>query len=231
LRLSGKVAGRRFNHFPLEIALQLKLHATLACLLLVLVVAGCRARHTQASAAVPPRPAGPADLAPAGAAPVTGITVTAHGLLLHAAAATNRTPPFICRDDPASAGGLCVEVPPGAGYAEGSFSLSCDVDQAGPYTLWLRAFWGSDGEDACSNSIYVQLDSQPRILVQDATYRAWHWVRARFPGAREGWVQIAAGTHRLQFASREDGIKIDQIYLVPWHPNEMECYVPQEIEK
>jgi hypothetical protein len=200
-------------------------------LVLGLAVAGCRDRHAASPAPVSPRTApAAAAVSPAPRGDALAACVTSHGLRLHAAAATNMQPPFIRRTDPLAAGGVCLEVPPGAGHAEGTISLPFAVETTGPYTVWIRAFWGSDGEDACSNSLHLQIDGLPRILVQDATYRVWHWVRARFPASREGWVQIAAGAHRLQLGSREDGIKVDQIYCVPWHPNEMACYVPQDIE-
>ena len=205
-----------------------------AWLVLTLAVIGCGERRDSARASVPPQSAPAAHVVaalPQVAAAAPAARVTANGILLHAAAATNMQPPFIRCADSSAAAGVGVEVPPGAGHAEGSLCLSFAVEKTGPCTVWIRAFWGTDGEDACSNSIYVQLDGRPRILVQDATYRAWHWVRARFPVSREGCAQLAAGAHRLLLESREDGIKIDQIYIVPWHPNEMECYVPQDIEQ
>jgi hypothetical protein len=215
---------------------------------LALGLAGCRDRRAAAPVAAPEHGLSPTS--PASAAPVTGVVSTAaaagapaacpappparetvHGILLHAAAATNIQPPFVLAAYPSAAAGVGVAVPPGAGTAPGVLCLPYVVQKAGPYTIWIRALWGTDGEDACSNSVYVQPDGAPRVLVQDATYRAWHWVRARFPAAREGWVQLAAGAHDLRLESREDGILIDQIYIIPWHPSEMECYVPQDIEE
>lgn len=221
--------------------------SSVAWLALALAFAGCGDRHASSPESAPPQalsPTQPASVAPvvassASAASNTPAAIpaapparsTAHGVLLHAAAATNIQPPFVISADPSAAAGVVVEVPPKAGTASGALFLPYAVKTTGPYTIWIRAFWGTDGEDACSNSIYVQPDGAPRVLVEDATYRAWHWVRARYPAAREGWVQIAAGAHRLRLESREDGIKIDQIYIVPWYPNEMECYVPQDIEE
>lgn len=220
---------------------------SVAALALALGLGGCGERRA-APGTVPARPSLPPQ--PAAAASAVAVVSnaaasstspalsepppareTAHGVLLHAAAATNIQPPFVVGSDPTAAAGVGVAVPPGAGTAVGYLGLPFSVGKAGPYTIWIRALWGTDGEDACSNSIYVQPAGAPRVLVQDATYRHWHWVRARFPASREGWVQLAAGPQNLRLESREDGIQIDQIYIVPWYSSEMECYVPQDIEE
>jgi hypothetical protein len=187
-------------------------------------------------------PAPEVERAPARAAPATtngsaaaqsqapALEKTEHGILLHAVASEKLLPPFSRVNDATAAGGVAVQVAPRAGTEPGGLELPFDIEKAGPCLIWIRAFWGTDGEDACSNSVYLQVDGKVQIQVQDGTYRSWHWVVARFTGNPAGWIDLGTGAHRLRLENREDGIKIDQIYIIPWEANEMDRYVPQGIE-
>lgn len=152
-------------------------------------------------------------------------------LVLHLKAAVRVDPPFAREEDPSAAEGAAIAVPPKAGKAPGGVELRFHLPAAGVYSIWMRAFWGTDGEDACSNSLLFQLDDGRPVVVQDATYRVWHWVPVRFQGGEHpGAVELAAGPHRVLLQNREDGIKLDQVFVAPWFKDEFQRRIPQGIE-
>ena len=147
-------------------------------------------------------------------------------LVLHLADAKRVKPPFVHIKDPTAARGAAVAVPPKAGKWPGALALPFDLPRAGVYNLWLRAYWGTDKQDACSNSVTFQLNERFPVTAQDGTYRIWHWVQIRMPGRHQGAVKLAAGRHIFILRNREDGIKIDQVLLAPWHEDELKRYSP-----
>ena len=138
--------------------------------------------------------------------------------------------PFVRVQEATAVGGTAIAVPPKAGKAPGGLDLTFRLQKAGVYTFWFRAYWGTDGEEACSNSVFVRIDDASPVIVQDATYRAWHWVVVRLPGNRQGTLELAAGTHKIHLTNREDGILLDQILITPWHPDELRRRVPEGVE-
>jgi hypothetical protein len=87
------------------------------------------------------------------------------------------------------------------GVARCEFTLPED----GTYLMWTRAAW----HDECGNSVTIQIDDgTPFTVGQDATYKAWHWVKSppRLPQ-----LTLKSGAHVLRIENREDGIKIDQV--------------------
>ena len=86
-------------------------------------------------------------------------------------------------------------------------TFAFDVDKEAPYYLWCRVWW--DGE--CSNSFTMTLDDGlPFIFGEDATYNAWHWVKAP-PRLKQ--LNLSKGRHTLTIKNREDGVRLDQILL------------------
>ena len=112
-----------------------------------------------------------------------------------------------------ASGDAYLEVPLGVGkppkVTAGHATLEIDVPEAGAYYFWLRAYW----EGECSNSIQVQVDDRPAFLIgEDATYRAWHWVK--YPVSRLAAApRLTKGRHTLVFIHREDGVRLDQLVL------------------
>lgn len=125
----------------------------------------------------------------------------------------------------AGASGVYLEIPEGAGnppkVEAGKAVFAVEVPEDGVFTLWCRVWW----EGECSNSFTVTLDDQPAFLFgEDATYKAWHWVR--YPVSRTSApVKLAKGKHALTFHNREDGVKLDQVLL-----SADKRFVPVEIE-
>lgn len=100
----------------------------------------------------------------------------------------------------------------------GSALYTFEVTTTSHYYLWLRTWW----MDGCGNSVAAQIDNYaPVTLGQDGTYEKWHWVQAK--GAK---FKLTAGKHTLKLLGREDGTKIDQIFLT----DDSE-YVPEGIRK
>ncbi|MBN1257684.1 MAG: hypothetical protein JXA52_08265 [Planctomycetes bacterium] len=135
--------------------------------------------------------------------------------------------PFVSVDDPTAAGGKAIEIPSKSGKnLSGRVSLDFELPAKGCYTLWARTFWGIDGQRGCSNSIAVQIDESTPVVIQDATYEFWHWVQYR----QRGGIEIPAGKHTINLINREDGIRIDQVFLTPWYEDEFDRRVPQGVE-
>ena len=123
----------------------------------------------------------------------------------------------------AASGKSYLEIPQGkgnppeilTGKAEWKFSVAQDED----YFMWCRVWW----VDSCGNSLSVSVDgAKPFALGQDATFKAWHWVKAP---ARLTQLDLTKGPHTLKISNREDGVKIDQILLV-----DDKRYVPVDTE-
>ena len=104
-----------------------------------------------------------------------------------------------------------IEVPQGKGnppeVTTGQATWSFELQDSGTYYLWCRVWWG----DECSNSLTVQIDDgTPFSFGQDSTYKSWHWVKAP-PRLRQ--LKLTDGTHGLTIRNREDGVRVDQIFL------------------
>lgn len=151
-------------------------------------------------------------------------------LVLQLSAAAIKSP-FVLRQDPTASQGASLEVPPKAGKAPGEVRLDFVLPQSGRYSLFLRCYWGTDLEDGCSNSVGVRLDDGPWREVEDAVYRRWHWLPCHLGPAKGAPVELAEGPHRLSLRSREDGIKIDQLFVTPWHDDEFDRRIPEGIEE
>lgn len=139
--------------------------------------------------------------------------------------------PFVKEEDSTAAQGFAIAVPPKSPKVPGAVELSFIMPKNGVYTVWVRAFWSTDKEEACSNSVQLQLGKAKPLMVTDATYGAWHWVQARFQNREHPYaVELEAGTNQVVLANREKGYKIDQLFITPWNKDESQRRVPQGIE-
>lgn len=86
---------------------------------------------------------------------------------------------------------------------QGQATLKLNVAKAGNYYLHARTFW----ENGCGNSILLSVNGQERMLGEDGTYNAWHWVDNTVK------VPLKAGMNTIVLKNRETGVKIDQIFL------------------
>ncbi len=86
----------------------------------------------------------------------------------------------------------------------GSATYKFNVKTAGTYYVWARTFWAN----GCGNSVEVSVNGSPgKILGEDGTYEAWHWVGGR---AR---VALKAGQNTLVLKNRETGVQVDQFFF------------------
>jgi hypothetical protein len=121
-----------------------------------------------------------------------------------------------------ASGDAYLAIPQGGGnppaVTTGKATYSVTVPAAGNYTLWVRAYW----DDSCGNSVGVLINDTAAFMLEDSTYKTWHWVRSppRLPQ-----LSLAAGTATLVLHNREDGVRIDQILLTTDRR-----YVPVDVE-
>ena len=105
-----------------------------------------------------------------------------------------------------ASGGGVLEIPWDKNKTKGigSATYKFNVKTAGVYYVWARTFWAN----GCGNSVEVAVNgSSPKILGEDGTYDAWHWVGGK---AR---VKLNAGVNTLVLSNRETGVKVDQFFL------------------
>lgn len=186
---------------------------------IVIAAAACVIGVLAARPKAPPPPATPP-------ATLRAVSAERARIVLHVKDATRIEPPFVRTDDPTGAAGVVVAVPPKAGARPGALLVPFTIPAKGKYSIWLRVYWATDHEGACSDSVNVSLDGASPRMVQDATYETWHWLPLR---AREA-IDLDVGPHTLLFTNREDGIKFDQVFITPWDDDESARYVPQGIE-
>jgi len=106
----------------------------------------------------------------------------------------------------AVSGGGYLEIPWDQNKTKGvgSATYSFNAAKAGVYVLWARCYWAN----GCGNSILASTNSsEGKILGQDGTYDAWHWVGGR---AR---VKLKAGRNTFVLHNRETGVRVDQFFL------------------
>jgi len=122
--------------------------------------------------------------------------------------------------------GSVISIPEKAGnppkLCKGAAIYEFELPKKGSYTLWCRVWW----EGECSNSFTARINDNPPILFgEDATYKAWHWVK--YPVARTSpRFDLDAGRHTFKIENREDGIMVDQIIF-----SDDKRFVPVDIEE
>ena len=105
-----------------------------------------------------------------------------------------------------TSGGGVIEIPWDQNKTKGigSATYKFNVKTAGVYYVWARTFWAN----GCGNSVAVAVNgSSAKVLGEDGTYDAWHWVGGK---AR---VQLKAGVNTMVLSNRETGVKADQFFL------------------
>ncbi|MHC5058507.1 MAG: hypothetical protein ACYTKD_27940 [Planctomycetota bacterium] len=118
----------------------------------------------------------------------------------------------------------------------GTIEVPFTVKKAGTYDLWVRA-WFHCG---CANSFFLSVDSPPPVdtdgdgkwdenvpyIFNHQTFKRWKWIKNR--GAR---FELDEGPHVIRIFNREDGIKLDQVFMPELVGGAIEPYTPQGIEK
>ncbi len=105
-----------------------------------------------------------------------------------------------------ASGGGAIEIPwdKNATKGIGSATYKFNAKTAGVYYVWARSFWAN----GCGNSVEVSVNGSPaKVLGEDGTYDAWHWVGGRAK------VQLKAGVNTFVLHNRETGVKVDQFFM------------------
>ncbi len=128
-------------------------------------------------------------------------------------------PPMETGYDEKASGGKYVWMPGNAGEAGGSglgsVTWRLQIAQAGTYVLWGRVLAPTPNDD----SFYARVFTDAQELIPLATWqtgihRDWEWVRVRLGEARSPVpLALAAGPTNLQLRVREDGTKIDRLFI------------------
>ena len=157
------------------------------------------------------------------------ISVQARGTKICFEAETAKTiekPMIVVSNGIKNVSGEVISIPEKAGnppkLCKGAAHYNIELPKKGSYTIWCRVWW----EGECSNSFTVRINDNPPILFgEDATYKAWHWVK--YPVSRTSpKIKLDVGKHTLKIENREDGIMVDQIIL-----SADKRFVPVDIEK
>ncbi len=122
--------------------------------------------------------------------------------------------------DAMASGGTYVWMPGesgGEGSGGGSVYWQLRLAEAGEYFLWGRVLSPTPEDD----SFFVTVAAGRQRLVSQAawhlgTHRQWTWTRFSPDASRpEASLQLPAGGVTLQLDAREDGTKIDRLFLSP----------------
>jgi hypothetical protein len=130
-------------------------------------------------------------------------------------------PRMVVGDDPAASGGRFVWMPTQEGEAAGrggpgSVTFALKVVQAGEYFAWGRVLTPTSKSD----SFFVRVAREAEVL-SDAVWatgihRQWEWIRIPLGGKLPtAGLQFPAGDVRLQIRVREDGAKLDRLFITP----------------
>ena len=129
---------------------------------------------------------------------------------LEAECSSRRSGPWSLIDDPARSSGQLIEVLQGSGNHTSATGVDegkvmwfdLDVTSAGTYNLWFLSQGPTGGDD----SFWISIDGRPDT--QLSPIATWGW---RQP-AMAAHV-LAAGPHQLKIKVREDGTRVDKIFL------------------
>jgi hypothetical protein len=131
------------------------------------------------------------------------------------------TSPLLIKDDAAASGGSYVAV--AAGTNSGSYAPDSTTDgiakyrfiapETGTYRVWARVSAANNGDD----SFWVRMgDSGAWIRFNGWTLgTAYHWVLVGNdpPAGPSTFGLVADATYELNFAYREDGTRLDAVYI------------------
>jgi hypothetical protein len=129
----------------------------------------------------------------------------AQGGYLEAETYTCRAGGFAAVSDAARSNGQYMHTPNGSGGTEDTTVLSYEFDTTTSGPLYVHLL--SNGPDGSSDSFLVQVDGSSRPQVTTGSGATWAWKRP------SGSFQLTPGTHTLYVRLREDGARVDKIYL------------------
>lgn len=152
------------------------------------------------------------------AAPVDGLPPNA-GTYLEAEAGVV-LPNMVVAEDPQASGGKYVWTPgePGAkGGGQGSVTWRLRVVREGTYYIWGRVMAPTPDDD----SFYVRVFTESAEPISDAEWRTgtheqWEWASVSLDRQTSPTpIVLPSGGVSLQLRTREDGTKVDRLYITP----------------
>jgi hypothetical protein len=128
-----------------------------------------------------------------------------------------RTSPMRVASDPTASGGRYLDVAPGKSSTgsvptAGHSWWNVVVPTAGKYRIWGRV----EAPTTLADSFWVRVDAQPWINWNGIIPGAgWHWDDVHAASSRNGTVifNLAAGSHKLEFAYRDVGVRLDKLLI------------------
>lgn len=129
-------------------------------------------------------------------------------------------PKMVVGEDPAASGGQFVWQPgepggKGGAHAGGTVTWRVRVERFGAYYLWARVLAPTSDDD--SFFVRVMSDSSPLLDQTEwhtGTHKTWEWTPLRLRGERKPLaLSLRKGIVFLEFHTREDGTKLDRIFL------------------
>lgn len=124
-------------------------------------------------------------------------------------------------DDPDASGGRFVWMPGevgGQASGSGSVTWQVEIPQAGEYYLWGRVLTPTQSDDSFFVRAFTET-AEPvgRVDWHTGIHEQWEWARVKFGRADEPAVlRLPAGSVSLEFSVREDGAKLDRVFLTPY---------------
>lgn len=112
---------------------------------------------------------------------------------------------FVAVGEAGRGNGQYIHTPDGSGTDRltSYVAYEIEVTNGGTFYLWLL----STGPDSGSDSFWVALDAGGDTQVSTGTNGAWEWKKM------SGTLNLANGRHTLFIRVREDGARVDQLYL------------------
>lgn len=148
------------------------------------------------------------------------VAVPAEGVYLEAEDGVVR-PQMRLDEDPDASGGRFVWMPGevgGQASGEGSVTWQVEIREAGAYYLWARVLTPTQSDDSFFVRAYTEA-AEPvgRADWHTGTHAQWEWAPVKFGrDDQPALLRLPAGTVSLEFSVREDGAKLDRVFLTPF---------------
>ncbi|MBI5150110.1 MAG: DUF4215 domain-containing protein [Candidatus Omnitrophica bacterium] len=142
-------------------------------------------------------------------------TARAADLYVETESAATLTAPMQIASDATASGGKFIYIPNGNGVSysvpgKGTASYTINIPQNGTYALWGRIIAQYPNDD----SFFIQVDSGTNYTWPTPAGSTWHWARVK-DMFHHSYVtlSLSAGVHTISVKHREDGAKIDKLFL------------------
>ena len=89
-----------------------------------------------------------------------------------------------------------------------------NFDQAGTYTVWMRGWGDTVGNEGKSDSVHVGINGTLSTAQALQNFPSgWNWSREKRGGGFTTLVIPSVGQHEINIWMREDGLVIDKLVL------------------